>query len=183
MLFRSDYPPASTEKKILEKNFAQLGLTDGEFIEKLIMWAEVIRKSFADGAVDEVISTRRLVHIAKAFSIFQNRHKAIELCLNRFDADTKNAFLDFYTKIDTKAQAEAEAQSQPEVAVTGPVGAGDVSITFDNYSNVYTLTHNGKTLQISGYQYGQFLAIHEKSSEETKHQSMKEYIASNGVPV
>ena len=180
-----DYPPASTEKKILEKNFAQLGLTDGEFIEKLIMWAEVIRKSFADGAVDEVISTRRLVHIAKAFSIFQNRHKAIELCLNRFDADTKNAFLDFYTKIDTKAQAEAEAQSKPDVAMvtmSDPVADDNVSVNFDNYSNVYTLIHNNKKLEITGYQYGQFLAIHEKSSEETKQQSMKEYIASNGVP-
>lgn len=98
-----EYPPAATERKILEKNFAQLGVNDDQFIDRLITWAEVIRKSFADGAVDEVISTRRLVHIAKAFSIFQNRLKAIELCLNRFDGDTKNAFLDLYTKVDSDA--------------------------------------------------------------------------------
>ena len=95
-----EYPPVATERKILLKNFAQLGLTDGVFVERLITWAEVIRKTFEDGAVDEVISTRRLVHIAKAFSIFNNRLKAIELCLNRFDTDTKTAFLDLYTKVD-----------------------------------------------------------------------------------
>ena len=107
-----EYPPVSTEKKILEKNFAQLGVADEGFIDKLIMWAEVIRKSFADGAVDEIISTRRLVHIAKAFSIFKNRVKAIELCLNRFDSDTKNAFLDFYTKIDAQATAAEQTTSE-----------------------------------------------------------------------
>lgn len=98
-----DYPPAATERKILDKNFDLLGITDKTFIDRLITWAEVIRKSFADGAVDEVISTRRLVHIAKAFSIFGNRLKAIELCLNRFDADIKTAFLDLYTKCDVDA--------------------------------------------------------------------------------
>ena len=98
-----EYPPASVERKILEKNFEQLGVSDDVFITNLITWAEVIRKSFADDAVDEVISTRRLVHIAKAFSIFNNRLKSIELCLNRFDADTKTAFLDLYTKVDVDA--------------------------------------------------------------------------------
>ena len=105
--------------------------------------------------------------------------------MNRFDADTKNAFLDFYTKIDTKAQAEAEAQSKPDVAMvtmSDPVADDNVSVNFDNYSNVYTLIHNNKKLEITGYQYGQFLAIHEKSSEETKQQSMKDYIAATGVP-
>ena len=102
-----DYPPAATERKILEKNFAELGLTDAVFIERLITWAEVIRKSYSDGAVDEIISTRRLVHISKAFSIFNNRLKAIEMCLNRFDTDTKTAFLDLYTKVDAEATAPA----------------------------------------------------------------------------
>jgi hypothetical protein len=102
-----EYPPAATERKILEKNFAELGINDAVFIERLITWAEVIRKSFADGAVDEVISTRRLVHISKAFSIFGNRLKAIEMCLNRFDTDTKTAFLDLYTKVDAEATAPA----------------------------------------------------------------------------
>lgn len=103
-----EYPPASTERKILEKQFATLncvGPKDAEFIERLISWADVTRKCFSDGACDEVISTRRLVHIAKAYSIFGNRLKAIELCLNRFDSDTKTAFLDLYTKVDSEATA------------------------------------------------------------------------------
>ena len=98
-----EYPPAATERKILEKNFAELNIDDSVFIERLITWAEIIRKSYADGAVDEIISTRRLVHISKAFSIFNNRLKSIEMCLNRFDTDTKNAFLDLYTKVDADA--------------------------------------------------------------------------------
>ena len=110
-----EYPPASVERKILEKNFEQLGVKDDAFIGNLITWAEVIRKSFADDAVDEVISTRRLVHIAKAFSIFNNRLKSIELCLNRFDADTKTAFLDLYTKVDVDAKKE-ENVAQATVA-------------------------------------------------------------------
>ena len=109
-----EYPPASVERKILEKNFEQLGVTDDGFIGNLITWAEVIRKSFADDAVDEVISTRRLVHIAKAFSIFKNRLKAIELCLNRFDADTKTAFLDLYTKVDVDANKKEETPSDQD---------------------------------------------------------------------
>jgi MoxR-like ATPase len=107
-----DYPPANTERKILEKNFAELGINDAVFIERLISWAEIIRKSFNDGAVDEVISTRRLVHISKAFSIFNNRLKAIEMCLNRFDTDTKTAFLDLYTKVDAEATAPAKTDEE-----------------------------------------------------------------------
>ena len=110
-----EYPPAATERKILEKNFQQLGVNDDVFIDRLITWAEVIRKSFADGAVDEVISTRRLVHIAKAFSIFKNRLKSIELCLNRFDGDTKNAFLDLYTKVDADASKPVAEATVAEV--------------------------------------------------------------------
>jgi hypothetical protein len=112
-----EYPPAAVERKILDKNFDLYGITDKVFIDRLITWAEVIRKSFADGAVDEVISTRRLVHIAKAFSIFGNRLKAIELCLNRFDTDTKTAFLDLYTKVD----AEAVQPQQPAVSDFPPI--------------------------------------------------------------
>lgn len=98
------YPDAKTERKILVKNFAALEIDDPDFIERLITWAEVIRKAFSDGSVDELISTRRLVHIAKAFKIFKkNRMKAIEKCLNRFDAETKTVFLDLYTKVDAEA--------------------------------------------------------------------------------
>jgi hypothetical protein len=122
-----EYPPANTERKILEKNFAVLNITDTTFIDRLITWAEVIRKSFADGAVDEVISTRRLVHISKAFSIFNNRLKAIEMCLNRFDTDTKTAFLDLYTKVDAEA-TPAPAFASEEFTVNHELH--DDSVTF-----------------------------------------------------
>jgi len=112
-----EYPPAATERKILEKNFAELNINDSVFIERLITWAEIIRKSYADGAVDEIISTRRLVHISKAFSIFNNRLKAIEMCLNRFDTDTKTAFLDLYTKVDAEA-TPAVAANIDEMTMT-----------------------------------------------------------------
>jgi MoxR-like ATPase len=111
------YPPAATERKILEKNFAEHGISDDNFIERLITWADVIRKAFDDNSCDEVISTRRLIHIVKAYAIFKDRLKAIELCLARFDSDTKNAFLDFYTKIDSQAVAP-EVQSTTQENVT-----------------------------------------------------------------
>ncbi len=95
-----EYPPVATEKKIVKGDFAILGVSDDEFADKLVDWADVIRKSFYEGAVDEVISTRRLVHIAKAFSMFNDKLKSIEVCLARFDEDTKASFLDLYTKVD-----------------------------------------------------------------------------------
>lgn len=95
-----EYPPVTTEKKIVKGDFAILGVSDDEFADKLVDWADVIRKSFYEGAVDEVISTRRLVHIAKAFSMFNDKLKSIEVCLARFDEDTKASFLDLYTKVD-----------------------------------------------------------------------------------
>jgi MoxR-like ATPase len=127
-----EYPPANTERKILEKNFAVLGITDTTFIDRLITWAEVIRKSFADGAVDEVISTRRLVHISKAFSIFNNRLKAIEMCLNRFDADTKTAFLDLYTKVDAEATPAPAAPSVDELVVVKNSDTGYTTFCYKN---------------------------------------------------
>ena len=108
-----EYPSMAVERNILMKNFAELGLTDSDFIEKLVLWADIVRKGFQDGFVSEVISTRRLVHIAKAYSIFNNRKKAIELCLNRFDAETKISFLDFYTKLDEKAVDETVDVKDP----------------------------------------------------------------------
>jgi len=95
-----EYPPVTTEKKIVKGDFAILGVNDDEFADKLVDWADVIRKSFYEGAVDEVISTRRLVHIAKAYSMFNDKLKSIEVCLARFDEDTKASFLDLYTKVD-----------------------------------------------------------------------------------
>ena len=78
----------------------ELDCEDDDFANKLVTWAEVIRKTYLEDAIDELISTRRLVHIVKAFSMFKNRQKAIELCINRFDEDTKNAFLDLYKKME-----------------------------------------------------------------------------------
>lgn len=122
-----EYPPAATERKILEKNFAELNINDSVFIERLITWAEIIRKSYADGAVDEIISTRRLVHISKAFSIFNNRLKSIEMCLNRFDTDTKNAFLDLYTKVDADATPVASKDGF-QVEVVNDANSGDLLV-------------------------------------------------------
>ena len=95
-----EYPDSKTETKILTPL-----IKDEDFVKCLVMWAEVVRKSFTEGATDEVISTRRLVHIAKAFEIFGDRMKAITLCVNRFDEETKTAFLDLYTKVDAKINA------------------------------------------------------------------------------
>ena len=130
-----EYPPATTERKILEKNFALYNLTDATFIDRLITWAEVIRKSFADGAVDEVISTRRLVHITKAYSIFGNRLKAIEMCLNRFDTDTKTAFLDLYTKVDAEAAAPVAPKDDVQVeAINDPI-SGNLTVRVTKYGH------------------------------------------------
>ena len=94
------YPTSAIEKKIVLGSMNKYNATDKEFADKLVMWAEVIRKTFYDGGIDEVISTRRLDHIVKAFAIFGDRMTSIEMCVNRFDEDTKASFLDLYTKID-----------------------------------------------------------------------------------
>ena len=97
------YPTNKIEEKILLNVMSDKGLTkdvDSEFASSLVTWADIIRKTYYEGGVDELISTRRLVHIVEAFSIFKNKMKAIEMCTNRFDLDTKTSFLDLYTKID-----------------------------------------------------------------------------------
>ena len=95
-----EYPTVSIEKKILDKVAASVSVDDETFIQKLVDWADIIRKTFKDGGVDEIISTRRLVHIIKAHSIFKDRMTAITLATNRFDDETKVAFLDLYSKLD-----------------------------------------------------------------------------------
>ena len=100
-----EYPSVSTEKKILKPL-----IDDEEFVENLVNWADVVRASFKQDAVDEIISTRRLVHIAKTYKIFNDRMKAIELCVNRFDEQTKTAFLDLYSKVDAKVTAPAPVE-------------------------------------------------------------------------
>ncbi len=96
------------EKKILNKHFDKFGASDPEFTNKLIDWADIIRKTFYDDGVDEVISTRRLCHIVQTYSIFKDRMKAINLCINRFDDDTIEAFLDLYTKVDSGVNLDLE---------------------------------------------------------------------------
>ena len=112
-----EYPAAKTESKILNNVLGASGLSNPEFVDKLVTWADVIRKSFYEGALSEIISTRRLVHICEAFAIFnQNKMKAIELCLNRFDVDTKNSFLELYKKVDeTVDPAPVAEQANAEV--------------------------------------------------------------------
>ena len=97
------YPSNKNEIKMLDNVMTQKGLTkdiDKKFAENLITWADIIRKTFYEGGVDEIISTRRLVHIVDAYAIFKDKMKSIQMCTNRFDNDTKTSFIDLYTKID-----------------------------------------------------------------------------------
>ena len=91
--FEQKYPSVKIENKILNNTLKSYGKSDVKFIDKLTTWADVIRKTYFDGGVDEIISTRRLVHITQAYAIFNNKMKAIEMCTNRFDDDTKNSFI------------------------------------------------------------------------------------------
>jgi hypothetical protein len=110
------FPSLSVEKKIVLKHMEKYGAADDDFADKLVTWADIIRKTYYDDGVDEVISTRRLCHIVQTFSIFNNRAKAIDLCISRFDDDTKSAFLDLYTKVDDGVlTAETEESSNVEV--------------------------------------------------------------------
>ena len=98
--FEQSYPSPSVEQKILEGIALDLGVEDHDFCKRLVDWGDIIRKTFYDGGVDEVISTRRLVHIIRAYSIFGDKVKAIQICLNRFDEDTKQSFMELYDKVD-----------------------------------------------------------------------------------
>ena len=113
----------------------ELNVVDAEFAELLVTWADIIRKTFTEGGVDEIVSTRRLIHIVKAYSMFRkNRIKAIELCINRFDEETKSAFMDLYNKVDkpeenqvvSEADVQADTQNKPS---TGDLGQVNIDIT------------------------------------------------------
>jgi hypothetical protein len=104
--FEQEYPAAKTEQKIIATKLKSAGKADDKFATNLVTWADVIRKTYKDGGVDEIISTRRLVHIAEAYSIFNSKMKAIEVCTNRFDNDTKTSFVDLYTKVDAGVSAD-----------------------------------------------------------------------------
>ena len=105
------FPSATIEKKILKKHMDKFDIEDDEFVDRLVTWGDIIRKTFFDDGVDEVISTRRLCHIVQTFSIFTDRMKAIDLCISRFDEDTKEAFLDLYTKVDSGVIVDGEDTS------------------------------------------------------------------------
>ena len=106
------FPSATIEKKILKKHMDKFDIQDDEFVDRLVTWGDIIRKTFFDDGVDEVISTRRLCHIVQTFSIFTDRMKAIDLCISRFDEDTKEAFLDLYTKVDSGVIVDGEETSE-----------------------------------------------------------------------
>ena len=108
------YPNASVEKKIIIGSMTKYNNMDEKFAENLTVWAEVIRKTFYDGGVDEIISTRRLDHIVKAHSIFGDKMKSIELCVSRFDDDTKESFIDLYTKIDAGEDVQGISDSDED---------------------------------------------------------------------
>ena len=113
--FEQDYPAPSSEIKILFNVANSLGVDDKDFCKRLVDWADIIRKTFYDGGVDEVISTRRLVHIIRAYSIFAKKEKAISVCVNRFDDETKQSFLELYDKVDADFdfnQAEDKAYEE-----------------------------------------------------------------------
>jgi len=105
-----EYPSVTVEKKIINKLMTSLNCLDEEFSAKLVDWADLIRKTFYDGGVDEIIATRRLVHIVHAFSIFKDRMKAIAMCVARFDDQTKDTFMDLYSKLDDKVSMPSDEE-------------------------------------------------------------------------
>ena len=109
-----EYPSMAIERKILDKVFTSLDIEAGDFSEKLVTWADIIRKTFYEGGIDEIVATRRLVHIVNAYAIFGDRKKAIEMCINRFDEDTKTSFLDLYSKCDSEVVVEEESTETVE---------------------------------------------------------------------
>ena len=112
--FEQSYPTVAIESKILTKVAESLNIPmvgeHTDFIKHLCDWADIIRKTFYDGGVDEVISTRRLVHIIKAYAIFGKKDKAMKVCLNRFDDETKATFVELYDKIDADFEVQEDAQ-------------------------------------------------------------------------
>ena len=100
--FEQAYPSVKIEEKLLTLHGQSVGVNDSDFIKRLVDWADIIRKTFYDGGIEDIISTRRLVHIIRAFSIFKDKAKAIQVCTNRFDDETKQSFLELYDKVDDK---------------------------------------------------------------------------------
>ena len=115
--FEQKYPSVAIEKKILNNTLKASGKSDVKFVDKLTTWADVIRKTYFEGGVDEIISTRRLVHITQAYAIFDNKMNAVQMCTNRFADDTKNSFVELYTKVDSGASVEDIIEDQRKADV------------------------------------------------------------------
>jgi hypothetical protein len=110
--FEQSYPAPATEQKILEGVALDLGVEDRDFCKRIVDWADIIRKTFYDGGIEEIISTRRLVHIIRAYSIFNDKAKAIQVCTNRFDDETKQCFLELYDKVDADFKMPTEVSNE-----------------------------------------------------------------------
>lgn len=131
------YPDYRIESNIVSKHMDRYDIDDSDFTEKLVSWSSVIRKTYENEGVDELISTRRLCHIVKAFSIFRDRMKAINMCINRFEAETREAFLDLYTKIDSGL---IKNESSPDSADSAAEQTLPKNLHF-NFSGEFTLKH------------------------------------------
>ena len=112
---QQEYPPVKTEKSILSKEMALTGDIDQDFCDKLVDWADIIRKTFYEGGIDDVITTRRLVHIVNAYRMFGDKLKSITMCISRFDEETRNSILDLYTKVDDGVHLGEETETEEPV--------------------------------------------------------------------
>jgi MoxR-like ATPase len=108
---QQEYPPVKTEKSILAKEMELTGSVDSDFVEKLVDWADIIRKSYYEGAIDDVVTTRRLVHIVNAFRMFGDKMKSITMCISRFDEETRASILDLYTKVDDGVDLDLDSEN------------------------------------------------------------------------
>ena len=120
--FEQEYPSAKVEEQIVANTLKSAGKSDAKFASNLVTWADVIRKTYKDGGIDEIISTRRLVHIAEAYGIFKNKMKAIQVCTNRFDDDTKNSFTELYTKVDSGASVDQILEEKKQQELENSIG-------------------------------------------------------------
>jgi hypothetical protein len=121
-----EFPGVKVEKEIIQNKMRELKVQDNEFCDLLVTWADIIRKTFHEGGIDEIISTRRLLHIVKAYSMFRkNRVKAIELCINRFDEETKSAFMDLYNKVDKPEENQEVSMPEYEMDTQNKPSTGD----------------------------------------------------------
>ena len=112
-----EYPSSKVEKKIIMKKMQRVEKVDEDFADKLVQWSDIIRKTFREGAIDDLISTRRLEHIVNAFAMFGDRMKAINLCIARFDEETKTSFLDLYTKVDAGVTMPSADQAEADIGI------------------------------------------------------------------